>query len=81
MRRRSAPPPVIAVDSGIRIDHLRGDATPEVARLRDIIADEETSLAVCDAVLSEVLRGIRHHAQAARAERDLRRFRIEPVSA
>ena len=37
-------------------------------------------LVVCDAVLIEVLRGVRHDTQAARVERDLRRLRVEPVS-
>lgn len=46
-----------------------------------MIANEETLLVVCDAVLFEVPRGVGHEARAARAERDLRRFRVEPVSA
>lgn len=79
-RQERAAAPVIAVDSGVRIDHLRGDANPEVARLREIIADEETLLVVCDAVLFEVSRGQRHKAEAARVERNLRRSRVEPVS-
>ena len=51
-----------------------------MARLRDIISNEETLLVVYDAVLFEVLRGVRHDARAARVERDLRRLRVEPVS-
>lgn len=79
--RAAAAASVIAVDSGVWIDHFRGDATPELARLRDIIGNEEALLVVCDAVLFDVLRGVRDDAQAARVERDLRRFRVEPVSA
>lgn len=63
------------------VDHPRGDATPGVARLREIIADEEALLAVCDTARFEVLRGVRHDVQAARVERGMRRFRVEPVSA
>lgn len=69
---------MVVVDSSVWIANLRSqhDAAA-VRRLRDVIERDE--VVVGDLVLLEVLRGARDDAQAARIERDMRRFRVEPM--
>ena len=71
---------MIAVDSGVWIDYLKGTRNPEADRLDAIIADRASLIVVGDLVLCEVLKGVGTEAQAARVERELRRFRVEAMS-
>jgi predicted nucleic acid-binding protein len=71
---------VIAVDSGVWIDYLKGTQNPEADRLDDIIASRTALIVVGDLVLCEVLKGVGPEAQAARVERELRRFQVEAMS-
>jgi predicted nucleic acid-binding protein len=65
---------MILVDSSVWIEHLRGRTTRATAKLREAAACEP--LLVGDLILLEVLQGVRDEPQAARIERDLRRYRI-----
>ncbi len=69
---------MIAVDSGVWIDYLKGVQNPEADRLDAIIAGKEALVVVGDLVLCEVLKGMA--TEAARVEREMRRFRVEAMS-
>jgi len=68
---------VIFVDSSVWIANLRGRNTPATAKLKAAAAREQ--LLIGDLVLLEVLQGARDEADAARLERDMRRFEIVPL--
>ncbi|MDE2008053.1 MAG: PIN domain nuclease [Rhodospirillales bacterium] len=68
---------IVCVDSSVWIALLRGHSTPEVARLRAI--EPPDAIVIGDLILLEVLQGARDEAHAARIERNLRAFPIEPV--
>src|SRR4051794_11582131 len=68
---------MIVVDSSIWIAHLRGEQAGPVRKLRSIAEADE--ILVGDLILLEVLSGARDEAHAARIERDLRHFTIEPM--
>ena len=65
---------MILVDSSVWINHLNGDATAEVSRLRGLITEEP--LLVGDLILCEVLQGLRSESEARQVERALRRFEV-----
>jgi len=65
---------VILVDGSVWIAYLRDRPTSAVARLE--AAAREEVLLVGDLVLLEVLQGARTERDAARIERELRRFEI-----
>ncbi len=65
---------MILVDSSVWIEHLRGRTTRATVKLRAAAAREP--LLVGDLILLEVLQGARDEPQAARIERDLRRYQI-----
>lgn len=71
---------MIAVDSGVWIDYLKGTPSPAADRLDAIIADRAALVVVGDLVLCEVLKGVGSEAEAARVEREMRRFRVEAMS-
>ncbi len=71
---------MIAVDSGVWIDYLRGTQNPEADRLDLIIANRTALIVVGDLVLCEVLKGVDTEAEAARVEREMRRFHVEAMS-
>ncbi len=66
---------MIAVDSSVWIDHLRGNATPEVGLLSRLIRDDDDIL-VGDLVLCEVLSGVPSERLAKRIEGNLRAFTV-----
>lgn len=68
---------MILVDSSVWIAHLRGRATPAVAKLETAAAREP--ILVGDLILLEVLQGARDEVQAARIERALRQYIIVPL--
>jgi predicted nucleic acid-binding protein len=68
---------MIVVDSSVWIAHLRGVRTEPVRKLSSIERPDE--ILVGDLILLEVLQGARDEAHAARIERDLRQFPIEPM--
>ena len=68
---------IVCVDCEVWIALLRGQDTPEAARLRAIEPPDEIVLG--DLILLEVLQGARDEAHAARIEGNLRAFPIEPV--
>lgn len=68
---------MIFVDSSVWIANLRGRNTPATAKLKAAAAREQ--LLIGDLVLLEVLQGARDEADAARLERDMRRFEIVPL--
>jgi predicted nucleic acid-binding protein len=70
---------VILVDSSVWIAHLRGQSRPAVARLVELVEDDDDQILVGDLILLEVLQGAREEAHAARIERGLRRFPIVPM--
>lgn len=68
---------MILVDSSVWIDCLRGRNTPQTAKLK--LAAAREPIVVGDLILLEVLQGARDDLHAARIERDLRQFPIEPL--
>ena len=65
---------MILVDSSVWIDHLNGQATDAVGRLRRLIGHQP--LLVGDLILCEVLRGVRSETQAREVEMRLRQFEL-----
>lgn len=51
---------MIFVDASVWIDFFNGNASPEVARLADLLHDGAAPLGMADLTLFEVLRGFRH---------------------
>ncbi|WP_431272658.1 type II toxin-antitoxin system VapC family toxin [Dankookia sp. P2] len=76
-RRGPGAAPLIAVDSSVLIDALRGRPTPATLAFRRLIAVEE--VVIGDLVLLEVLRGVPSEGQARRLERQLAVFRQVPM--
>lgn len=68
---------IVLVDSSVWIALLRNQDTDAVRRLRAI--DEPDQIVVGDLILLEVLQGARDEAHAARIERNLRQFPVEPM--
>jgi predicted nucleic acid-binding protein len=68
---------IVLVDSSVWIALLRGQDTDAVRRLRAIDAPDQ--IVVGDLILLEVLQGARDEAHAARIERNLRQFPVEPM--
>jgi predicted nucleic acid-binding protein len=68
---------IVVVDRSVRIALLHNRDPPKVRRLRAIAAPD--GIVVGDLILPELLRGARDEAHAARIERDLRQFPIEPM--
>jgi predicted nucleic acid-binding protein len=68
---------MIVVDSSAWIANLRGEQTEPVRKLR--LIERPSQIIVGDLILLEVMRGARDEAHAARIERDLRQFAIEPM--
>ena len=68
---------MILVDSSVWIALLQGRATPGVAKLEAVAAQEP--LLVGDLILLEVLQGARNDAHAARVERALRQYVVVPL--
>lgn len=65
---------MIVVDSSVWIANLRNSDVPAVHRLRSF--EDNDQIIVGDLILLEVLQGARDDGQAARIERDLRRFDV-----
>ena len=65
---------MILVDSSVWIDHLNGQTTDPVGRLRRLIGRQP--LLVGDLILCEVLRGVRSETQAREVETRLRQFEL-----
>ena len=70
---------MVLVDSSVWIGHLRGSETRAVRKLGEF-QRAHRALLVGDLILLEVLQGARDETHAARIERDLRKFRIEPMA-
>jgi hypothetical protein len=71
---------LIAVDTSVWVDHLNDVPTPQVERLRDMVANRRALLLVGDLVLCEVLQGLSSEREAALVERALRRFAVAPMT-
>jgi predicted nucleic acid-binding protein len=69
---------VIAVDSSVWIDFLKGRSVPHVARLRALLGTSE--IIVGDLMLCEVLQGLEDERAAREVESVLRRFEIAPMA-
>ena len=69
---------MIVVDSSVWIANLRRQDTEAVHKLFGFL-DSPHEILVGDVVFLEVLQGARDDAHAAKIERSLRRFRIEPM--
>jgi len=67
---------VIVVDSSVWIANLRGTESEAVRKLREFVESEDDQIVVGDLILLEVLQGARDEAQAARVERNLRRYPV-----
>ena len=63
---------MIVVDTSVLIDFLRGEATPQVARLKSLA--QRQHLLIGDLVLCEVLRGARGEGEAVRIRERLAEF-------
>lgn len=70
---------MIVVDSSVWIANLRGLDIAAVRKLRALAEDDDNQLLIGDLILLEVLQGARDEGHAARIERSLRRFPIEPM--
>lgn len=65
---------MIVVDSSVWIDFFRGDASPEVDRLDELL--ETSEIIVGDLILTEVLQGFRRDADYALAKQFLTDFSV-----
>ena len=65
---------MIVVDSSVWIDFFRGDASPEVNRLDELL--ETSEIIVGDLILTEVLQGFRRDADYAVAKQLLTDFSV-----
>jgi predicted nucleic acid-binding protein len=65
---------VIVVDTSAWIANIRNQAIRAVEQIRDPVVEEQ--ILIGDIVVAEVLQGARDDRDAARLERDLRRFPI-----
>jgi predicted nucleic acid-binding protein len=65
---------MIVVDSSVWIDFFRGDASPEVDRLDELL--ETSEIIVGDLILTEVLQGFRRDADYAVAKQLLTDFSV-----
>jgi len=70
---------VIVVDTSVWIDHFNDSATPEVARLRRIIANDGDLIVVGDLVLVELLQGVESAGEARKLLAELRKFDIRTI--
>ncbi|MBW0004517.1 MAG: PIN domain nuclease [Hyphomicrobiales bacterium] len=68
---------MILVDSSVWIAHLRGQRTPEIAKLEAVAGREP--LLIGDLILLEILQGARDEAHAARLQRGLRQYTLVPL--
>lgn len=68
---------MILVDSSVWIAHLRGVRNDATDKLR--VAAAREPLLIGDLILLEVLQGARDETHAARIERALRRYAVEPL--
>lgn len=69
---------MIVVDSSVWIANLRGQTTEAVRKLFKHL-ERPDEILVGDVILLEVLQGARDDGHAALIERNLRRFRVEPM--
>ncbi len=69
---------MIVVDSSVWIDNLRNADNAAVRRLQALDPDGAEIL-IGDVILLEVLQGARDAPHAARIERNMRRFPVEPM--
>jgi len=70
---------MVLVDTTVWIDFFRGEATPQVAVLERLIAEEE-DLCVCGIVLTEVLQGIRDDSQYRKIKADFDNLVFLPMT-
>ena len=68
---------MIVVDTTVWVDFFRAKGTDQTMKLRRLIGRE--LILIGDIVLVEILQGVRDDAQAARVERALRAYRLEPM--
>jgi predicted nucleic acid-binding protein len=66
---------VIAVDTSVWVDFLRGQPTPAVLFLKKCIAAKPDGIALVDLVLTELLQGVREE-DAPRVEARLMKFDV-----
>jgi len=67
---------MIFVDSSVWVDFYRADRTPEMLRLRELIADRSDEIVIGDLVLLEVLQGYADERRARIVEADLTAFEM-----
>ena len=67
---------MIVVDSSVWIANLRNLDIPAVRRLHTVVNAGEDQILIGDLILLEVLQGARDDGNAARIERNLRRFLV-----
>jgi predicted nucleic acid-binding protein len=67
----------IMIDTSVWIDFFRGYATPQVARLKAMLGEEELLLG--DLILAEVLQGIRDDRDVLRVEAAFTSYQVVPL--
>ena len=67
----------VLVDTSVWIDFFRGHATPQVARLKELVGQEE--LMIGDLILVEILQGIRDEQDVMRVEAAFSAYRVAPL--
>jgi len=67
---------LILVDTSVWIDFFRGNPTPQVARLKQLVGREELILG--DLILTEILQGVRG-PDVARVEKAFAAYRVVPL--
>ena len=70
---------MIVVDSSVWIAQLRGQTSQSALRLQAYVRNSDDQILLGDLILLEVLQGARDEEHAARIERGLRHFSIEPM--
>ncbi len=70
---------MIVVDSSVWIANLRGTGSEAVRKLCAVAETDDDQILIGDLILLEVLQGARDEAQAARIERNLRRYPVASI--
>jgi predicted nucleic acid-binding protein len=65
---------MILVDSSIWIDYFRGDVTPQVNKLEELLSTQ--TLAIGDLILTEVLQGFSSDKDFSEARKELTRLEV-----
>ncbi len=67
----------VMIDTSVWIDFLRGYATPQVARLKALLGEED--LLIGDLILAEILQGVQNDRDVLRVEAAFAPYPVVPL--